>query len=381
MWKVERNEKDGQVSYTISTKSRMASEPDFTVAEDGKFLGGAPPHLNAVPEAARKATNPQLAPLTEEELLKQIEVYNPVKIPTAPLPPARPSPEMTLTTPDFAGGIPRATAVTPIDLGSHRIARISPSASGTRIGSGTPPPPGEKKEKGPTTIDALEATFDQRADVAVFVGEVAVDDPEFKIWCDKLTAYLKPSQKSGGTAAKGAKSTVKSATTPKPATPKAATPSPDGSTPPKKGGGLDHAIAVMLSGGRVKIIQDKVDPDTGKIKHGLGYADRAEYNTDTGDITLYGTPDVTQDQDRCIATAPYTVITLNRDGHMTAASDCTAPLSSTTPPTIVPTGLRDGRLPGRPRRQLSRMQFFAVRDDHVREVQSQLGHHHHHHCR
>ena len=32
-----------------------------------------------------------------------------------------------------------------------------------------------------------------------------------------------------------------------------------------------------------------------------------------------GVPDVTQESDRCVATtAPYTVMTLNRDGHMTA---------------------------------------------------------------
>ena len=114
-------------------------------------------------------------------------------------------------------------------------------------------------------------------------------------------------------AAKGAKAT------PKPATPKPATPNPDGTMPPPaKKGGLDHAIAISTSERRVKITQDKYDEETHKMKHGIGYADWATYDANTGDIVMHGSPDVTQDDDRCIATAPYTVMTLNRDGHMIA---------------------------------------------------------------
>jgi hypothetical protein len=36
--KIERNEADGQVSYTVSTKAPDATESDFTVAEDGTLL-------------------------------------------------------------------------------------------------------------------------------------------------------------------------------------------------------------------------------------------------------------------------------------------------------------------------------------------------------
>ncbi len=93
---------------------------------------------------------------------------------------------------------------------------------------------------------------------------------------------------------------------------------PDAATPPpKKGGGLDHAIAITTSDRRVIITQDKVEAD-GSITHGIGKADKATYDANTGDIVLYGMPDVIQGHDRCIALDPSTVMTLNRDGRMKA---------------------------------------------------------------
>ncbi len=68
---------------------------------------------------------------------------------------------------------------------------------------------------------------------------------------------------------------------------------------------------------RVIITQDKVEAD-GSITHGIGKSDKAEYDANTGDIRLTGMPDVTQGVNRCIATDPSTVMTLNRDGHMKA---------------------------------------------------------------
>jgi len=59
VWKVERNEQDGQASYTVSTKARNTSQPDFTIAEGGTLLG-VDTNLNAVPEGVRKAINAQL---------------------------------------------------------------------------------------------------------------------------------------------------------------------------------------------------------------------------------------------------------------------------------------------------------------------------------
>src|SRR5205814_9623910 len=79
--------------------------------------------------------------------------------------------------PAFKGLAPRAVAV------SVPVAEEPPAA------------PALKKEKGPTEIDALEATFDQRANEAVFIGDVVVIDPEFNVKCDKLTAHLKGAEK------------------------------------------------------------------------------------------------------------------------------------------------------------------------------------------
>jgi hypothetical protein len=56
----------------------------------------------------------------------------------------------------------------------------------------------------------------------------------------------------------------------------------------------------------------------GSITHGIGISDRAEYDANTGNIKLFGMPDVTQGPNRCIATDATTTMTLNRDGHMTA---------------------------------------------------------------
>ena len=234
-------------------------------------------------------------PLSQDGLLKQLETFSPLSNLTA-----------AATTAPVNGTNPAAP-------GSPGLASITPGTpGGTIIGTGTAPDSGEEKPKGPTIIDAQEATFDQRANIAVFVGQVVVKDPEFNVWCDKMTAYLKHEDK--GVPAKNAK------TTPTPATPKPATPKSDSAkaTPAPRGGGLDHAIAVCTEGHRVKITQDKLDPDTGKIKHGIGFSDWATYDANTGDVVMYGSPDVTQENDRCVATAPYTVMTLNRDGHMTA---------------------------------------------------------------
>lgn len=150
--------------------------------------------------------------------------------------------------------------------------------------------PALKKAKGPTEIDALEATFDQKANLAVFIGEVVVKDPEFNVKCDKLTAHLKSA---------------------KPA-------APNGTATKKSGGGgLQKAIAEANPGSRVVITQDKKDAD-GTIQHSEGEADRATYDAVTGDIVLTGKPEIQQGINRVIATAPGTKMTLNRDGHMRA---------------------------------------------------------------
>jgi lipopolysaccharide export system protein LptA len=166
-----------------------------------------------------------------------------------------------------------------------------------KTGAGRKDRPTEKKSKGPTEITALEATFDQKANLAVFIGDVVVKDPEFNVICDKLTAHLKQEEKS------------------KPALTR------PGISPPveakKKSGGLEKAVAESTSDRRVIITQEK-DNGTGGKTLSVGKADKATYDAVTGDVVLTGTPDVTQGINRVQATDPGTVMTLNRDGHMKA---------------------------------------------------------------
>ena len=174
----------------------------------------------------------------------------------------------------------------------------------SKSASDTPADQAEKKEKGPTEITSGEATFDQKAHIAIFMIDVVVKDPEFNVVCDKLTAYLKH-EEPGKPGVKAVKMT------PRPA------PSKPGAAPAKTGGGgLERAVAEMTTpGGRVEITQDKKETD-GTITHSIGHGTKADYNAATGDIVLTGRPDVKKGTDWVIATEDSTVITMNRDGHM-----------------------------------------------------------------
>jgi hypothetical protein len=276
------------------------------------------------------AQTPADKPLTEGELLKQIETLNPIKAGAAgspaATPGATPSPSSVTIPNSLILSTPGAPAPKPLD----RSNILAPGATGPEA------QPADPDAKPPTEITATEATFDQKGNVAVFLINVFVKDPQFTVQCDKLTAFLKHEDATAPTGPKAAggpnaSPAPKGAATPKPAvatpaaaTPKAGTPQPGakpGTPAPagavKKKTGLDKAIAVTTSERRVIIIQDKVEAD-GSITHGIGLADRAEYFASNGDIFLYGMPDVTQGTNRCIATAPETWMKLNRDGRMEA---------------------------------------------------------------
>ena len=230
------------------------------------------------------AQKPGDKPLTENDLLKQIEALTP------------------------SGGKPDLAPKSDPSPAPKLISDTKAPAAEKKSGGEKKEKPDEKKAKGPTEITALEAVFDQKAHLAIFIGSVVVKDPEFNVTCDKLTAHLKSDEKAAGsqpaTTGKG---------TPKPATPKPA----ETGTPPKKSGGLEKALAESTSEKRVVITQDKTEAD-GSITHSIGIADKASYDAVTGDIVLTGMPDVTQGINRCIATDPRTIMTLNRDGHMRA---------------------------------------------------------------
>lgn len=220
------------------------------------------------------AQKPGEKPLSETDLLKQIETLTPGK-PAAKPASAKNDGPVTLFDPARASEAARA--------GEDQRSEKRPK---------------EKKSKGPTEITANEATFDQKANLAIFIGGVVVKDPEFNVTCDKLTAYLKSDPKTKPGADAAAK--------------------PDEAPAKKKGGGLDKAIAESTGEQRVIIMQDKVEAD-GTISRSIGKADKATYDVVTGDIVLYGTPEVLQNINKVIATDAGTIMTLNRDGRMKAS--------------------------------------------------------------
>jgi lipopolysaccharide export system protein LptA len=184
-----------------------------------------------------------------------------------------------------------------------------------------------KKPKGQTEITSLEATFDQRGaegPVAVFLREVVVKDPEFTVNCDRLTAYLK----------KGKNGTERPAANPAPANPAPANPPPASPLPGKlpdepKGGGLERAIAEADPGNVVIITQDKVESD-GSITKNIGKGRKVTYDAATGNIVLTGMPNIQQGINLFVATDESTVMTLNRNGHVTFAGPTKTILKDTS---------------------------------------------------
>jgi len=252
------------------------------------------------------AQAPAEKPLTEIDLLKQIEALTPGS-PNAPLP-ADPRP----------AGAPKKNDASGASLfgnGPGDPLKFSTAKEKPADAAGDATTTDDKKAKGPTEITALEANFDQKANIAIFIGEVVVKDPEFNVICDKLTAYLKHEEKPK--AKPGAPGTTPKAGTPA-ASSKPGTPSPTATgTPAPKDGQLDHAIAITTSDRRVIITQDKLEAD-GTITHSIGKGDRATYDANTGEVVLYGSPDAVKGTNHVQATDPTTIITLNRDGRMKA---------------------------------------------------------------
>lgn len=172
-------------------------------------------------------------------------------------------------------------------------------------------PGGTAADRQPTEITASrETTFDEKARVAVFTGDVKVVDAQFNLSCDKLTAYLhKPSgpDKKGG---EGAAAIVTSST---PTTSAVDPAKPGQKANPHKSGGLERVVAE----GNVLITQDKVAAN-GEVTHYVGKAARAEYNATTGDVTLTGWPQIQQGINNQVATEEGTVMILNRAGRLKA---------------------------------------------------------------
>ena len=187
--------------------------------------------------------------------------------------------------------------------------------TGLELGSDTPKPVAEKKpksapsaEKKATEITCTgETTFDAKAGMAVFIKEVKVNDPQFALSADKLTAYLK----------KAAKEAVKDGT-----------PAPS----PTPASGLERAVAE----GNVVITQDKVDEKTGEVTHYIGKGAKADYNAVTSEMTLSGWPQIQQGLNNQVATEEGTIMIMNKDGHLTTKGPSMTVIKSETKPAKTP---------------------------------------------
>lgn len=132
-----------------------------------------------------------------------------------------------------------------------------------------------------------EATFDEKNNIAIFIGSVRVNDPSFLLSCDKLTVYLT-----------------------------------------KDRSGIDRAVAE----GNVVIVQQT--PDEDRSKAATGRARRAEYTPSTGRAVLSGNPEISQGINRHIATSPGTRMILNRDGQATTEGPSRTIITDTTQPAL-----------------------------------------------
>ncbi|MEI7864075.1 MAG: LptA/OstA family protein [Chthoniobacterales bacterium] len=161
------------------------------------------------------------------------------------------------------------------------LAMLSPAAAQTTQNSEAPGPRKEDllglgalskdRPKGSQTeITAQkEATFNEKENMAIFVGDVRVKDPAFLLSCDTLKVYLN-----------------------------------------KGRSGIERALA----DGNVVIVQQTANPSE---KGAVGRSKQAEYIPSTGAITLIGWPEIQQGINRHLASQESTRMVLNRDGRAT----------------------------------------------------------------
>ena len=164
----------------------------------------------------------------------------------------------------------------------------------------------------PTETEILAsngADFASKERIAVFKGDVRVNDPRFQLACDKLTVFL--SKAAAGDA--DGKAAPAPGNTPPPASGGGNRPATGGSDQGSPGGGIDHAEAE----GHVIIIQTRPAVKAGEEpKVSVGRAATADFDNKTGDMVLHGWPSVEQNGNTHVALAQSTVMTLHKDNSM-----------------------------------------------------------------
>ena len=191
-------------------------------------------------------------------------------------------------------------------------------------------PPSDANDAAPvseTEIDATDgATFASKDRIAVFKGNVRVTDPRFQLACDTLTVFLNkttaadapavPAAVGGGASpSPGAGSTPPPLATPdsKAASNPPTAPGAKPATSPGGGGGIDHAEAL----GHVIILQKRAPTKPGEEeKVSIGRGDKGTFDNKTGDMVLYGMPEIEQNGNSHSATSPDTVMTIHKDSSL-----------------------------------------------------------------
>lgn len=113
-----------------------------------------------------------------------------------------------------------------------------------------------------------EATFDNAASVAEFIGRVVVRDVQFTLTCDRLKVTLSKDRKG---------------------------------------------MEVAEASGNVVIVQENTDKD-GQATKAIGRSGFATYTPASGEVILKSWPSVQQGMNNQVATEESTVMVLNRNG-------------------------------------------------------------------
>lgn len=320
-----RQQEEARSGSLDATRSMLANTAEKARSE----LAQPVPPEQAVTEAAGKQRMAEalngLSPEGKALLAQSSEAAPLLKVPTA-------APAGGAAAPAAAGG-PKPRPLKPEPL--------------------TEPPPPDSKQ---TVIVGDLTFFDSGNNIAVFVGNVVVDSPQFHITCDEFEVHMRKQAKDapadgkpgpdGKTSAKGA-GTAKAGPaaakgTPAPKAGTTPAPKPDvrtlavtaPATVPGSADGkpakpvynadnpADNSIESAIAKGR-KVVIIKHNPD-GKIQ--IGQSRYAYYDGNTGDITLRQSPQVQDGDDLHIALEPTTVMILTQAGALHTTGRATTKL-------------------------------------------------------
>lgn len=197
-----------------------------------------------------------------------------------------------------------------------------------------------------TVITGDVTFFDSPNSIAVFVGNVVVDSPQFHITCDEFEVHMRKQPKDDAAPANGKPGDSKAAADTKgkggkPAAPPAAKldvktlavtapATAPGTGTAKPGAAVVHdadnpqdtSIESAIAKGR-KVVIIKHNPD-GKIQ--IGQSRYAYYDGNSGDITLRESPQVQDGDDLHISLEPTTVMVLTQNGALHTTGRATTKL-------------------------------------------------------